>query len=57
MRPGIGKILILLFKHSLISIVPGSERAGVPASEMSDTVESDFNISIILDKFFFSLNL
>tara|TARA_B110001450_G_scaffold188355_1_gene176434 strand:+ start:241 stop:393 length:153 start_codon:yes stop_codon:yes gene_type:complete len=48
---------ILFIKHSLINIAPGSETRGVPASETSETIQSDFKISIIFDKFFFSLNL
>ena len=55
--PGIGKTSILLKKHSFTSIAPGSDMDGVPASEISETIKFDFNISIIFDKFFFSLNL
>ena len=51
--PDIGKILILFVTHSLISTAPGSETEGVPASEISDTTQSDFKIPIIFDKFFF----
>ena len=40
-----------------MSIAPGSETPGVPASETNDTIKFDFNISIIFNKFFFSLNL
>ena len=55
--PGIGKISILLTRHSLTNIAPGSEIEGVPASEIKETIQSDFKISTILVKFFFSLNL
>ena len=55
--PDIGKILILFATHSLINVAPGSETDGVPASEISETIQSDFKISIIFTKFFFSLNL
>ena len=34
--PGIGIIVIFFKTHSLISILPGSEITGVPASEISD---------------------
>ena len=40
--PGIGIILILFFIHSLIKTDPGSEIAGVPASEISDINFPDF---------------
>ena len=46
-----------LLTHSLTNIAPGSETDGVPASEIKETIEPDFKISIIFDKFFFSLNL
>ena len=36
--PGIWYMFILFFMHSLISIFPGSEIAGVPASEIKDTI-------------------
>ena len=55
--PGIGKISILLTTHSLINMAPGSETDGVPASEIKETIDPDFKISITFDKFFFSLNL
>ena len=55
--PGIGYISILFFTHSLTKILPGSEIAGVPASEISETIFFDFKISIIFSKFFISLNL
>ena len=55
--PGIGKISILFATHSLINNAPGSETEGVPASEISDTIQYYFKISIIFDRFFFSLNL
>ena len=55
--PGIGKISILLTTHSLTNIAPGSEIDGVPASEIKETTDPDFKISITFDKFFFSLNL
>ena len=34
--PGIGTILILFLTHSLIKTEPGSEIAGVPASEIRE---------------------
>ena len=43
--------------HSLIRILPGSETVGVPASDIKDTIFSDFKISITFLRFFFSLNL
>ena len=55
--PGIGKISIAFSRHSLIRIAPGSETEGVPASETNETTWSNFKISIIFNKFFFSLNL
>ena len=45
------------FKHSFIKTHPGSEILGVPASEIRDIIDPDFNNLIILFKFFFSLNL
>ena len=51
--PGIGKTSILFTKHSLISIAPGSETDGVPASDINETIQSDFKISVIFNKFFF----
>jgi hypothetical protein len=45
--PGIGKISISLFRHSLTNIAPGSDTAGVPASEINDTIQFDF-ISLYL---------
>ena len=51
--PGIGVKLILFFILSLINIFPGSEIVGVPASEISETIFFDFNISITLLKIFF----
>ena len=50
--PGIGKISISLITHSLTNIAPGSEIDGVPASEIKETIDPDFKISIIFDKFF-----
>ena len=55
--PGIGKTLILFLKHSSTNIAPGSDTDGVPASEIKDTIQLDFNIDINFNKFFFSLNL
>ena len=52
-----GIILIFFFIHSLTKIAPGSEILGVPASEINETISPDFKSSIILDKFFVSLNL
>ena len=51
--PEIGKILMLFFEHSLINIAPGSDTEGVPASEISETTQLDFNMLIIFDRFFF----
>jgi hypothetical protein len=34
-------------------MAPGSETEGVPASEISETIQFDFKISIIFNKFFF----
>ena len=36
--PGMGKISISLLIHLFTSIFPGSEIAGVPASEIKDTI-------------------
>ena len=36
--PGIGVTGISLLTHSFTNILPGSEIAGVPASEISDTI-------------------
>ena len=55
--PGIGIILILFLIHSLTKIAPGSEILGVPASEINAIVSPDLRRSIILLKFFDSLNL
>ena len=55
--PGNGIISISFFTHSFINKPPGSEMFGVPASEIIETIEPFFNISIIFGKFFFSLNL
>ncbi len=54
--PGIGKILIFSLIHSFKSIKPGSDRMGVPASEMSDITSPFLINSIIEDVDFFSLN-
>ena len=43
--------------HSLTKIAPGSEILGVPASEINEITSPDFKSSIILFKFFVSLNL
>ena len=40
--PGIGTILILFLTHSLTKTEPGSEIAGVPASEIRDINFPDF---------------
>ena len=55
--PGIGTILILFLTHSFTKTEPGSEIAGVPASEIKDINFPDFKYSIIFKVFFFSLNL
>tara|TARA_B100000123_G_scaffold10762_1_gene8105 strand:+ start:115 stop:261 length:147 start_codon:yes stop_codon:yes gene_type:complete len=36
---------------------PGSETHGVPASDINETILSDFNKPISFSRFFFSLNL
>ena len=46
-------MLIPFLAHSLTKIEPGSDTLGVPASEIRDTIDPLFNISIILLKFFF----
>ena len=48
---------ISLTTHSLTNIAPGSEIDGVPASEIKETIDPDFKISMTFVKFFFSLNL
>ena len=50
-------MLILFFIHSFITIFPGSEIVGVPASDINDTIFFDLRISIIFLKFLVSLNL
>ena len=55
--PGIGIIGILLSTHSLINIRPGSETAGVPASEIKDKILPCRSSSINFEVDFFSLNL
>ena len=51
--PGIGIIGILLLMHSLTNIFPGSEIAGVPASEISETILPLFKVfNTSLDFFF-----
>ena len=44
-------------KKNITKIVPGSDTLGVPASEIREIIVPFFNSSIILTKFFFSLNL
>ena len=51
--PGIGMIFILFLTHSLIKTEPGSEIAGVPASEIRDIIFPDFKYSTIFKVFFF----
>ena len=51
--PGIGTILISFLIHSLIKTEPGSDIAGVPASEIRDIIFPDFKYSIIFRVFFF----
>ena len=36
--PGIGNIFIFFFTHSSTIILPGSDNAGVPASETNETI-------------------
>ena len=50
-------ILISFLTHSLTNIAPGSEILGVPASEINEIVSPDLRRSMILFKFFDSLNL
>ena len=45
--PGIGIMEIFSSIHFFISIFPGSEIVGVPASEIKDTICPFFKISII----------
>ena len=52
-----GRILVKECVKDKIDIFPGSETAGVPASETSDTILLFFSISITFSKFLFSLNL
>ena len=51
--PGSGIISISCFIHSLINITPGSETAGVPASDINEICLPSFNRPIILERFFF----
>ena len=51
--PGIGITGILLLIHSLTNIFPGSEIAGVPASEISEIILPLFKVSITSLDFFF----
>ena len=55
--PGIGVILILFLTHSFTNIAPGSEILGVPASDINEIIFLDLRRSMILFKFFDSLNL
>ena len=47
----------IFLTHSFTNIAPGSEILGVPASEINEIVSPDLRRSIILFKFFDSLNL
>ena len=51
--PGTGNILILFLMHSFIKIPPGSEIAGVPASEMMEIILFSFSKSNTFLMFFF----
>ena len=55
--PGIGVTGISLLIHSLTNILPGSDIAGVPASEISEIILPSIKSFIISMVFFFSLNL
>jgi len=55
--PGSGIILIFSFKHSLISIAPGSEILGVPASDIKEIILFALKSLIIYDNCLTSLNL
>ena len=55
--PGKGITSIFFFRHSFISIEPGSDIVGVPASDIKEIIEPTFKRSMIFTKFFFSLNL
>ena len=50
-------ILIFLLIHSEINNLPGSDKVGVPASEIKDKILPSFKYSIIFSRSFFSLNL
>ena len=54
--PGIGVTGISLFIHSFTNILPGSDIAGVPASEISEIILPPIKLIIISLDFFFSLN-
>ena len=56
-EPGIGHTLNFSSIHLLISIIPGSEMVGVPASEINETTLFFLIKSITLLLIFFSLNL
>ena len=51
--PGRGITSISFFTHSLINFDPGSEIAGVPASEIKEIRKLFFKRFIIFDKFWF----
>ena len=55
--PGIGIIGIFFETHSLISILPGSEITGVPASEIRDMMLYFLISETISLEIFLSLNL
>ena len=57
LAPGIGTILCPFLKSSFSTTEPGSQIAGVPASETSATVPFSPKISDIFELLSFSLNL
>ena len=55
--PGIGVTLISLSTHDLTSKRPGSDKVGVPASEIRDKILPSFKYSMMFCNSFCSLNL
>ena len=51
--PGIGKTFILFFTHSFINNIPGSDKEGVPASDIKDKILPSFKALITFSSSFF----
>ena len=55
--PGTVKTLWPFSTHAFIMVFPGSDKTGVPASEIKDKILPSFKYFMILLSDFFSLNL